>query len=180
MKQLATITTILALSFLAISVIACNNDKKVKEVTKNDTVAAKSNDTLIYNFVDATVPPQYHRSYSIRVTAGQVYYAVDSYGEIILQDSLVLTKPAYDSFVTAINDLHIKKGKEVINEDCNGGTTDQLNLYAGSSKEVKGYIYNCGGKKYGDLEGDVNAAAELFERLIPDLNTRIEATVKDK
>lgn len=180
MKQPATIIITLAMFFIAASVVACNNEKKPKAEIKNDTVAANSNDTLLYRYQDASVPPQYHRSYTIRVTPRQVYYAIDSYGKIIQEDSLVITRAAYDFFATALNDLHIKKGKEVIQEGCTGGTTDRLDLYAGSTKEVKGYIYYCGGKKYGDLAGDVNAAAELFERLIPDLNTRIEATVKDE
>lgn len=179
MKLLANLITALALPLIAASVIACNNEKKVKAETKNETVAAGSSDTLIYSYRDASVPPQFHRSYTIKVTAGRVYLSIDVYSKIISEDSLVLTRAAYDSFATAINDLHIKNGKEVMQEGCAGGTSDKLYLYAGSSKEVKGYIYYCGGKKYGDLEGDVTAAANLFKALIPDLSKRIDATRKD-
>lgn len=167
------------LFIIAISAITCNNEKKLKEGTENETVVVSSSDTLIYNFQDASVPPPYHRSYTIRVTAEQVYFAISDYSQILSKDSLVLTRAAYDSFATAINNLHIKNRKEVIQEGCTGGTSDKLDLYRGSSKEVRGYIYYCGGKKYGDLEGDVAAAANLFKALIPELNKRIDATIKN-
>ena len=179
MKYTTTIITAFACLIVAASGIACANDKKLKEETKNDMATINGNDTLIYRFRDASVPPQYHRSYTIKATPGQVYFSIDVYGEIILKDSLVLAKAAYDSFATTINDLHIKKVKEVESKGCTGGTSDQLELYPGSSKEVKGSIYQCGGKNYGDLEGDVTAAASLFKALVPDLSKRIEATRKD-
>jgi hypothetical protein len=180
MKHIANIITAIACLIITASVIACNNEKKPKEETKNETLATKGNDTLIYSYRDASVPPQYHRSYTIRVIPGQVYLSIDVYGKIILEDSLVLTRATYDSFATAINDLHIKKIKEVPGEGCTGGTSDKLDLYAGSSKEVKGSIYYCGGKKYGDLEGDVAAAAGLFKALIPDLDKKIDASRKNE
>lgn len=179
MKSLNHIIAALALLLIAGLYIACNNEKKGKAETKNDPVVAGNSDTLIYDFQDASVPPPYHRSYTIRVTAEQVYFAISDYSQILSKDSLVLTRAAYDSFATAINDLHIKNRKEVIQEGCTGGTSDKLDLYRGSSKEVRGYIYYCGGKKYGDLEGDVAAAANLFKALIPELNKRIDATIKN-
>ncbi len=178
MKLPANLITILALPLIAASVFACNNEKKIKAETKNDTVAASSSDTLIYHFGDASVPPKYHRSYTIMVTPAKIYLTIDVYGEVVAEDSLVLTKTAYDSFATAINNLHIKNRKEDVQKGCTGGTTDRLALYTGSSKEVKGFIYYCGGQPYGDLEGDVAAAATLFKALIPDLGKRIDATRK--
>jgi predicted glycoside hydrolase/deacetylase ChbG (UPF0249 family) len=146
-----------------------------------DTVTATtSSDTLIYHFRDASAAPQYHRSYTIRVTTAKVYFAIDVYGKIVSENSFVLTKTAYDSFATAINDLQLKKIKEVPAQGCTGGTTDQLELFPGSSKEVKGSVYYCAGKKYGDLAGDVAAAAGLFKALIPELYKRIDDTRKDK
>ena len=178
MKPLSNIIITLAVPLIAASVIACDNEKKLKTETINETIAAGS-DTFIYDFQDASVPPPYHRSYTIRVTAELVYFAISDYSQILSKDSLVLTRTAYDSFVTAINNLHIKKGKEIIQEGCTGGTSDKLDLFRGSSKEVKGYIYYCGGQKYGDLEGDVALAANLFKALIPDLDKRIDATIKN-
>ena len=44
---------------------------------------------IIYRFGDASVPPDYHRSYTITVTAGGVRIVVDSYGDFtVTGDSL--------------------------------------------------------------------------------------------
>ena len=159
------------------------NEEKGRSAMKRpatDNVTAKiSNDTLTYHFRDASTAPQYHRSYTIRVTAGKVYFAIDVYSKIISENTFVLKKAAYDSFATAINDLHIKNRKEIKGPGCSGGTSESLDLYPGSGNELKGYVDYCGGQTNGDLEGNIKTAAELFKALIPDLYERIDATKKN-
>lgn len=178
MKPFTNSIIVLALLFTAASVIACNYDKKVITVTKNEPVAANSSDTLIYHFLDASVPPQFHRSYTIRVTPGQVYLAISDYSQVLSADSLILAKAAYESFTTAINGLHIKKKDETTGRGCTGGHSEQFDLYPGTGKGVKGYTYFCGGGQYGNLDGDVVEAAKLFNALVPDLGSKIDATRK--
>ncbi len=151
----------------------------MKRQATNDVIAkARNSDTLIYYFRDATTAPEFHRSYKIKVTPGKVYFTIDVYSEIILEDSFMLSGAAYDSFATAIDDLHIKNRKE-IKQFCSGGTSNRLILYPGTSKAVKGYYNYCGSEINGDLEGDVTAAIHLFNAMIPDLYERINATKKN-
>jgi hypothetical protein len=151
----------------------------MKRPALDNATAKTSSDTLSYHFRDASTAPQYHRSYMIRVTPGQVYFAIDVYSKIISENTFVLSKAAYDSFATAINDLHIKNRKEIRGPGCSGGTSESLDLYPGSNKEVKGYVDYCGGQTNGDLYGDIKTAAGLFKALIPDLYERIDATKKN-
>ncbi len=179
MHTISNFLIALTLPVLVVSLSDCGNKKKDNPVNNNDTMTTGSNDTFVYNFHDASVPPPYHRSYTIRVTSGQVYYAISDYDKVLAKDSLVLSKVAYDSFVKAINDLHIKEKEADKHRGCTGGTSDELILYAASEHEVKGYIIYCGGEMYGNLQGDVAAAAGLFRALIPDLSRKIDATMKD-
>jgi hypothetical protein len=179
MKYIPTIITALALPIIAASAIPCSNQKKIDAENNNNVITkANSSDTLIFSYAGASVAPQYYRSYIIRVTSRQVYYTISDYSKILSKNSLKLTKTSYDSFKKAINGLQIKKRNEVTGGGCTGGHTERLDLYPGSSKEVKGHTYFCGGKQYGDLDGDVVTAAKLFNALIPGLAGKIDATRK--
>ena len=51
---------------------------------------------IAYHFADASVPPDYHRSYSITVTAAAVRIVVDSYGEILADETFAVTAERFD------------------------------------------------------------------------------------
>ena len=127
------------------------------------------NYTLIYRFLDAPVPPDFHRSYTIDVKPGKIYFSVDSYGTIILKKEVVLLQETYESFVKALLEYAIITGKTIPSDGCSGGKSDYLTIDVCDGKPVNGYRYHCGGKTFGDLEGDVNGAANLFKALVPKL-----------
>lgn len=55
--------------------------------------AALPDDAMVeYDFQDSSVPPQYHRSYVLTVTQTESQIVVDSYGEV-LADQTVATSP---------------------------------------------------------------------------------------
>jgi hypothetical protein len=174
MKHISNIKIILIFSFSLLSIMACSNEKKIN--TEMNTAKTNSSDTLIFSFSGAAVGPQYYRSYIIRVTPGQVYYAISDYSKILSEDVIKLSKDSYESFEKAINGLQLKNRNEVGNVGCTGGHSEDLDLYPGSSKELKGHTYFCGGKQYGDLAGDVLTAGNLFKAMVPDLAGKIEAT----
>jgi hypothetical protein len=163
-----------ALSLLVLFVIACNNDKK----TSTDTTETKKTDhTYIYDFEDASVPPAYHRSYTIKVTPAMAYLTINSYDNVLAKDSVSISPDSYKKFAADIKALNIQNTKDPNDDEgCTGGTTDNLELYSGSPEQVKGNIYHCGGKDYGDLSGDVTAATQVFRSMIPDINKKIDAT----
>ena len=137
------------------------------------TMMHESNYTFTYRYRDSSVPPEYHRSYTIGVTPERVYFSVDSYGTILLEDSFKLKGANYTSFVAAMQVLDIRKREEMTDDRCAGGTTDLLELYIGHANELKGYVYHCARADFGDLEGDVAAAVGLFRGLVKDLEKRV-------
>jgi hypothetical protein len=179
MKYTNHFISVIAWPLFALSVICCSNQKKIGAETNKATATTQNNDKLVFTCGGPSVAPQYYRSYMISVTAGQVYYAISDYSQVLSKDSMALTKAAYESFTTAIDGLHLKNQVAVTGGGCTGGHLERLDLYPGSSKEVKGQTYFCGGQKYSDLEGDVVTAAKLFNALVPDLDKKIDATRKN-
>jgi hypothetical protein len=164
--------TIIAFSFF----ISCGN---TADKTSNSKENQVNKDTLMYRFGDASLPPEYHRSYTINVTPGMVFLSIEVYGDILASDSAALSTDSYKAFAKSISDLQIKNKVANENEGCVGGTSDTFDLYPGTSKQVSGHIYHCGGAHYGDLDGDVSKAAGLFNALIPDLQNKIDATKRE-
>lgn len=133
---------------------------------------------LIYRYEDASLPPEFHRSYTINVMNEKIHISIDSYHKVLGKKSLPITKTKYQSFVAAILGLNIKVREEVKSNGCTGGTSDKLDIYIGKDYEVKGYIYHCGNENFGNLEGNVGKAVELFKALIPNLKNRINDSKK--
>jgi hypothetical protein len=138
------------------------------------TMRSEDNYVFKYRYRDASVPPEYHRSYTIRVTPERVYLSVDSYGTILLEDSFKLKPDRYQSFVAGLLALDIRKREVRANDGCAGGTTDHLELFTGQANELKGSVYHCARQDFGDLEGNVAAAVELFKGLVPDLVKKVQ------
>jgi len=173
--------TVITLFFplLTGSFVACNHQKKINTEPVDNASKKNTGDTLAYHYGDAALPPQYYRSYDIRVTPGQVYLAISDYNQVLSKDSMVLTNTAFESFENAINNLHMKNREGNQNNGCTGGHTESFELYPGTSKAVTGSTYFCGNQLYGNLEGDIVAAANLFRALVPDLTGKIKATMKN-
>ncbi|MCL5991748.1 MAG: hypothetical protein M1419_06560, partial [Bacteroidetes bacterium] len=56
----------------------------VTSFSKKPTNKSKEKITkIIYYFYDSSVPPKYHRSYTITITENKLMIVVDSYGDII-------------------------------------------------------------------------------------------------
>jgi len=155
---------------------ATNDQAPPNENTSpNDKVGGYS---FTYSFTDASTAPQYHRSYMIKVSSGQVTLTVTSYQDVLLNSSTPLSESAYDNFTQGISKLNIRSTKETTNPGCTGGTSEKLDLFSGSPLHVSGEISDCGGKKYGNLEGNTSAAILLFKNLVPDLAKKIDGTRK--
>ena len=137
-------------------------------------MTSEDNYVFKYRYQDASVPPEYHRSYTLRVTPERVYLSVDSYGTILLEDAFTLKPDRYESFVDAMLAVNIRKREERTEDGCTGGKTDHLELFTSQANELKGYVYHCALQDFGDLEGDIAAAVELFKGLVPDLGKRVQ------
>ena len=128
-----------------------------------------------YRFIDASVPPEYHRSYTIGVMPEKVEMQVDVYGTILNKYIITLKKAGYLSFLHALEAFRIQNKEESAESGCTGGKTDILALYIGMSNQLNGHLYYGGNKSFGNMEGDVAAIVALFKSLVPDLQKKVFA-----
>jgi hypothetical protein len=80
---------------------------------------------VTYSFTDASVPPPYHRSFVLTVTAKESRIVVDSYGDVLADESLPTRPQAWDALregYPAIAEL----SAEPTVEGCVGGTSFEL------------------------------------------------------
>ena len=130
--------------------------------TTTDSAGALSEDALVsYQFLDASVPPQYHRSYELSVTADRSRLVVDSYGEV-LADEQVPTSPeawaALGASLEQVTDLPAVSGPQ----GCTGGTVTSLTVLQGDVPSVDVVLDECAGE-------NADAVARVDEWIAPAL-----------
>lgn len=132
-----------------------------------------------YNFEDSSVPPPYHRSYSITVDSTSVKLLIDSYGDVLLNEIYSIDAGQFLGFVKELKACSIKnKPQNNDSRGCTGGTGDSFSLFFSEKENISGSIYHCGGKDYGNLKGNVDAAKNLFKSIVPNFSTKMASTEK--
>jgi hypothetical protein len=156
----------LFLAFFLVSAVSDahgNNNGEVK-MTNNDI------NEITYHFGDASVPPRYHRSYTIKVTAGSIRIVVDSYGEVLADKEYEIAPEQFNAIKRSLAKSRIKNCALDGEDGCTGGTSESISYVDNQGNQFSGSIYHCGGKNAGNLCGDVTRFAEDVKRLIPDLS----------
>lgn len=124
---------------------------------------------IVYSFKDASVPPQYHRSYTITVTRDQSHIIVDSYGDILADATIDMPEQIIDDLARYIEIYQIKeKDRKRDTTICAGGTSKSLTVYSDKDILLNGTVYQCGGRLEGSLSGDIDSFTTKIEGLIPD------------
>jgi len=145
----------------------------VSDACGNNDGEAKMTNTAIkeitYHFGDASVPPDYHRSYTITVTAGGVRIVVDSYGKILADKAYEITSEQFNAIKRSLARNKIQNCTLDEEEGCTGGTSESISYMDNKKKMFSGSIHHCGGKDTGTLSGDVTRFANDVKQLIPDL-----------
>ncbi len=133
---------------------------------------------FVYEFHDASVPPEYHRSYMISIEDTNVMFRVDSYGDLLLEERFSITRLDLEQFkkqVRKCNIRYAKKGKE--NKGCTGGTSDSFFLYWSDEDKQDGYTETCGGTQFGNITGKIEELRNLFKNMVPNLSMKIAGTL---
>jgi len=125
---------------------------------------------IVYRFEDSSVPPEYHRSYTITVTPEKVNIIVDSYGDIIAEKEYKIRKQQFTQIVHSLKDYKINKQPLRNNEGCVGGTSESLSYWDEKSEIFSAVVYHCGGIDSGDLGGNVKSFADDLKKLVPNLD----------
>jgi hypothetical protein len=138
---------------------------------------AQTSPVFVYGFTDASVPPQYHRSYTIRVSSTEVKFSVTNYVETFIDETYPTTQQAFNDFQKKLKACKIKIKKTKTDDGgCTGGTGDAFTLPFTGGKTLEGSSYNCGGTRYGDISGKLDAAIQIFQSMVPDFNLKLAGT----
>ncbi len=130
---------------------------------------------ITYRYGDSSVPPQYHRSYTITVTEERISIVVDSYGDILAEDSFDLAPGKMGELIKLAKDLKIRNtGNLRTSSNCDGGTTRRLTIIEKGRERVNGEMYICGGTIYGTLRGDIDELGQALKALIPGFNKMMQ------
>jgi hypothetical protein len=133
---------------------------------------------FIYKFTDSSVPPPFHRSYTIATDKDSVRLTVDSYGETLAHKEYPMPEKGLDMIGNALLKHKInKRFKAKESDGCTGGTTEAISLgIKGEADFFSASIYHCGSADYGTLIGDLDSFLLDIRSLTPDLKEVIKST----
>ena len=118
--------------------------------------------TIVYRFNDASVPPEYHRSYTLTADAESVNLVVDSYGDV-LHD---VTEPNVDDVWQDALDMSqaLSNTTEITSDACVGGTSEELRVLDDRDEAVIDvFVDHCGSSAGPELDEAVAGELALFD-----------------
>ena len=117
----------------------CAGDSADDEARLADTA------TIGYEYRDASVPPEFHRSYTLSISRDEVAAVVDSYGDVLYDATTPISDDVWerlaDTFETVV-DLE----PDEIEDGCAGGTGRVLVIADGDQTLVDVDVEVCGGE----------------------------------
>lgn len=131
-------------------------------------------DSIEYHYGDSSVPPQYHRSYVISVTAQRIAVVVDSYGDVLARREYSAPKAVPARLMALLEGGGVQAGPQQESRGCTGGTTERIICRAGGRVVLDVQVYHCGGADYGTLRGDIAPFRQAVKALVPDLAKLLE------
>ena len=130
---------------------------------------------IVYCFGDASVPPQFHRSYRIVVSQDQVDVTVDSYGEILARKTHRISKEQFGEIVGSLRRNGIRNvSRKESAPGVTGGTSESISFSDGEGEIFSGTVDHCAGEDSGDMGGNTKDFADDVRRLVPDLASLLD------
>lgn len=126
--------------------------------------------TIVYQFTDSSVPPKYHRSYNIEVTTNSIHFKVDSYGDLLAEESIELAPNVFNDLIQIINAAQLVSTKTKAEQGCTGGKTERLMITSSDKLVYVGDFDHCGGLEIPEKAGDVEKVVQTIKGLIPNFH----------
>ena len=131
---------------------------------ESDVPALPDDATVVYAFGDSSVPPAYHRSVTLTVTADETTIVVDSYGDVLAEESAATPTQVWQQLGDTLPDLESLE-VEPPQQGCVGGTTLRVTVTTPAEELLRLDPEFCGGSNEG-LEEAIGAwiapARDLF------------------
>lgn len=136
--RLGTSTVVLAVALGALmGLTSCSS-------TASQSVGALGADAVItYQFLDSSVPPQYHRSYELRVSPTESRIVVDSYGDVLADETVPTDGAVWAELGDTLDDVSGLRAQPA-EEGCTGGTVTSLTVVDADRALVDLMLEECG------------------------------------
>jgi hypothetical protein len=117
-----------------------------------------------YTFRDSSVPPEYHRSYVIKASSTQATITVDSYGDVLRQESSAVSAETWTKVTDLVRSLP-ERTKDIKTQKpgCAGGTASKIVVREGDEERYSRHIEDCGGGPVAPLTDTTAPLEALFD-----------------
>ena len=154
------------LAVLASLVAGCGDDDDGAE-----DVSLSDDAEITYVFGDSSVPPEFHRSYTLTIDATEVHAVVDSYGDVLEDVTVELPAEVWDGLVAGVGSIADIDASDD-EEGCSGGTSRSIQITDGGETVVVKEIYVCGDSNEGPADV-LDAYVQPVLDAIPDWDSLI-------
>jgi hypothetical protein len=154
----------LLIGLFLLSLMSCS------EQLKFETSTTKK---VVYKYNDASVAPEYHRSFEISTFNDHVTIVVDSYGDILKEKEYAIDEQIYSSLIELINSTNFVNCDVEEAEPCDGGTSESLFVYT-NDKVHEVTLDKCGSAEYPSSCGDIDGIIKKIKSLIPSLEELLQ------
>ena len=160
-KKLKTFLMYFAVILAVILVSGCHHGELI-----SSSIDWQRATKVEYRYGDSSLPPDYHRSYTISIDENLKTITIDSYGKILLKKEYPNTAADFKAFVETLSKQGIYKHKEKNSMGCTGGTSESIRLFNGTDSLFDAYVYHCDGEN-GTLHLP-EGVSDLFTDQIPE------------
>lgn len=161
-------TTCSAFLLILLSCLSCAESsvqlpfEEQSDEKDTETVTDNSFDRIEYHYQDASVPPEYHRSYSYILTSSTFRYVVDSYGSILTDTTVSIPEGKWEKVQSMFSKAISYKKYEDNQPGCTGGHGESITTWRDEKRTFQGSNYYCGGNTEGNLGGDIDGFIETL------------------
>lgn len=152
---------------LSIGAVACGDD------SGGDPAATSLSDDAVieYQFQDASVEPESHRSYTLTIQRDEVHAVVDSYGDVIGETSEPLPEEVWDGLVDGYGDV---ASISSVDSDCDGGTGRSITVTEADEVLVHASLSPCDDPEGEEMVEQLDAYVDPVIAAIPDWDSLFE------
>eukprot|EP00668_Euglena_longa_P003787 GGOE01004443.1.p4 GENE.GGOE01004443.1~~GGOE01004443.1.p4 ORF type:complete len:133 (+),score=29.24 GGOE01004443.1:200-598(+) len=108
------------------------------------------------------------RSFTITAAPGTAHLAVDSYGKLLAEEAVKLSRKEFNRLVKSV--AQCRNCLPVPSNGGTGGTSEVVTTLAAGQTVFSGRTYHCAGQQSGDLCGGVDQFSMLMKALFPELD----------
>ncbi|YCK81240.1 hypothetical protein M1D89_19550 [Arthrobacter sp. D3-18] len=123
-----------------------------------------SRTSVEYTFRDSSVPPEYHRSYVIKASDTEASITVDSYGDVLRQETTAVPADTWTKVTDLVRSLPERtKNIKTQKPGCAGGTASTIVVREGDEARYSRHIEDCGGGPVAPLTDTAAPLEALFD-----------------